>query len=365
MKPADPIIEVTGLRKVYRTPLSRRRVVAVDGISFAVERGEIFGFVGPNGAGKTTTIRILMGLIRPTAGGAQLFGHPVPSRQARARIGFLPEAPYFYEYLTVSEFLDLVGRLYGMDRRARRRRADELTELVGLERARKQALKSYSKGMLQRAGIAQALMSDPELVVLDEPTSGLDPLGRREVREIVLGLRRAGKTVFFSSHILADVEAIADRVAIIVGGRLHDVGRVMELVDRSLVSTAVRLRLAAEVGAAALEACSRRAERRGDELELELGPDADVDQILADARGLGARVISVAPRHETLEDLFVRRARIAGSEGLAARAGAADAREPESGPAPADPSPRDPAPTETETGAVGEATAGRRGAGAK
>jgi ABC-2 type transport system ATP-binding protein len=375
MKSADPIIEVRGLRKVYHTPLSRRRVVAVDGISFAVEPGEIFGFVGPNGAGKTTTIRILMGLIRPTAGGARLFGHPVPSRQARARIGFLPEAPYFYEYLTVGELLDLVGRLFGMDRRARRRRSDELIELVGLGRARKQALKSYSKGMLQRAGIAQALMSDPELVVLDEPTSGLDPLGRREVREIVLGLRSAGKTVFFSSHILADVEAIADRVAIIVGGKLHDVGRVMELVDRSLVSTAVRLRLPAEGGAAAaLEPRCRRVERRGDELELELGPDADVDQVLAEARALGARVISVAPRHESLEDLFVRRARIAGSEGLAARAGAplADEAGPEAPPAAKDGNADsgEPAPAH-ETGAAeaGDAdpprAAGRRGAGAK
>jgi len=322
MKPDAAIIEVRDLRKVYHTPLSRRRVVAVEGISFAVEPGEIFGFVGPNGAGKTTTIRILMGLIRPSAGSASLFGHPVPSRQARARIGFLPEAPYFYEYLTVGELLDLVGRLFGMDRRARRRRAGELIELVGLERARKQALKSYSKGMLQRAGVAQALMSDPELVVLDEPTSGLDPLGRREVREIVLRLRSAGKTVFFSSHILADVEAIADRVAIIVGGKLHDVGRVSELVDRSLVSTALRLRLPSGDGAAsaALEPRCRRVERRGDELELELGPDADVDQILAEARALGAKVVSVTPRHETLEDLFVRRARTAGSEGLGAGA---------------------------------------------
>ncbi len=331
------IIEVRGLRKVYHTPFSRRRVVAVDGISFAVEPGEIFGFVGPNGAGKTTTIRILMGLIRPSAGSASLFGHAVPSRQARARIGFLPEAPYFYEYLTVGELLDLVGRLFGMDRRARRRRADELIELVGLERARKQALKSYSKGMLQRAGIAQALMSDPELVVLDEPTSGLDPLGRREVREIVERLRKAGKTVFFSSHILADVEAIADRVAIIVGGRLHEVGRVSELVDASLVSTALRLRLPAGDGAAsaALEPRCRRVQRRGDELELELGPDADVDQILAEARALGAKVIAVTPRHETLEDLFVRRARMAGSEGLGGRAasGAAGVEETDTTPA--------------------------------
>jgi ABC-2 type transport system ATP-binding protein len=324
----DAVVEVRELRKVYHTPFSRRRVVAVDGVTFSVERGEIFGFVGPNGAGKTTTIRILMGLIRPSGGGASLFGHRVPSRRARARIGFVPEAPYFYEYLDVGELLDLVGRLYGMDRRARRRRADELIELVGLSRARKRPLRSYSKGMLQRAGIAQALVSDPELVVLDEPTSGLDPLGRREVREIVLGLRAAGKTVFFSSHILADVEAIADRVAILVGGKLHEVGRVSELIEDRVLSTSLRLLLpaGADIGAAAaaaaLEPRCRRIDRRGDELELELGPDGDVDQVLAEARALGARVLSVAPRRETLEDLFVRRARTAGSEGLGEAAAA-------------------------------------------
>jgi ABC-2 type transport system ATP-binding protein len=319
---AGPVIEVRELAKIYKTPFSRRRVTALQGVSFAVEPGEIFGFVGPNGAGKTTTIRILMGLIRPSHGTARVFGHEVPSRVARTRIGFLPEAPYFYEYLNVAELLDLVGRLFGMDRRARRRRADELIELVGLSRARKQPLRTYSKGMLQRAGIAQALVSDPELVVLDEPTSGLDPLGRREVRQIVLGLREAKKTVFFSSHILADVEAIADRVAILVGGTLHDLGRISDLVDRKVISTSLRLVVpaAAEIdagaAAAALEPRCRRVARRGDELELEVGADGDVDQLLAEARALGARVVSVAPRHETLEDLFVRRARLAGSEGL-------------------------------------------------
>jgi ABC-2 type transport system ATP-binding protein len=165
-------------------------------------------------------------------------------------------------------------------------------------------------------------MADPELVVLDEPTSGLDPLGRREVREIVLALREAGKTVFFSSHILADVEAIADRVAILVGGKLHEVGRVSELIDGAVLSTTLCLRLPPDGGAVAaaavLEPRCRRIARRGEELELELGPDADVDQMLAEARALGASVLSVTPRTETLEDLFVRRARIAGSEGLGA-----------------------------------------------
>ena len=316
------VIRVAGLEKTYRTPLSRRRVRALDGVSFEVRAGEIFGFVGPNGAGKTTTIRILMGLIRPSGGTASIFGHPVPSREARARLGFLPESPYFYEYLTVPELLDLVGRLFGMDRAARRRRTDELVELVGLTRARKQPMKSFSKGMLQRAGIAQALMSDPELVVLDEPTSGLDPLGRKEVRDIILSLREAGKTVFFSSHILADVEQIADRVALVVRGTLHDLGRIGDLIDQRLRSTAVRLRTGgddtAEAAAAALEPRCTSVTRRGGDLELELDADADVDAVLAAAREAGARVVSVTPRHETLEDLFIRRAAQGGTGGTGA-----------------------------------------------
>jgi ABC-2 type transport system ATP-binding protein len=308
------VIEVRGLERTYRTPLSRRQVRALNGVSFDVEPGEIFGFVGPNGAGKTTTIRILMGLIRSSAGTASIFGHLVPDRQARARLGFLPESPYFYEYLTVPEFLDLVGRLFGMDRTARRRRSEELVELVGLGRARKQPMKSFSKGMLQRAGIAQALMSDPELVVLDEPTSGLDPLGRKEVRDIILRLREAKKTVFFSSHILADVEQIADRVAILVGGTLYDVGPMDQLIDRKLRSTEVRLRpsdeTTAEAAAAALAERGHQPGRRGDLLVLELAPEVDVDEFLASARDNGARVVSVTPRHESLEDLFLRRARV-------------------------------------------------------
>jgi ABC-2 type transport system ATP-binding protein len=211
----DLAIDVHDLKKTYRTPFTRKKVEALRGVTFAVERGHIFGFVGPNGAGKTTTIRTLMGLIRPTAGTATLLGHELPSRAARRKIGFLPEAPYFYDYLTVGELCDLAGRLFGMAPAARRKRADELIERVGLAGARGMSLKKFSKGMLQRAGLAQALMNDPELVVLDEPMSGLDAIGRKEVRDLILELRDQGKTVFFSTHILSDVEAITDRVAII------------------------------------------------------------------------------------------------------------------------------------------------------
>ncbi|HEX5059993.1 MAG TPA: ABC transporter ATP-binding protein, partial [Kofleriaceae bacterium] len=239
----DSAIDVRDLRKTYRTPFRRKQVEALRGVTFTVERGQIFGFVGPNGAGKTTTIRTLMGLLKPTGGSATILGHAIPSRAARFKLGFLPESPYFYDYLTVGELLDLAGRLFGLPHGLRKKRADELIEKVGLGRARAQSLKKYSKGMLQRAGLAQALMNDPELVVLDEPMSGLDPIGRKEVRDLIIELREAGKTVFFSSHILTDIEAIADRVAIVARGQLQSQGTPAELIQRTILGIDVQLRI--------------------------------------------------------------------------------------------------------------------------
>ncbi|HTR51645.1 MAG TPA: ABC transporter ATP-binding protein [Kofleriaceae bacterium] len=304
----DLAIEARDLAKTYRTPFRRKKVEALCGVSFEVGRGEIFGFVGPNGAGKTTTIRTLMGLIRPTAGTAAILGHAIPSRAARFRIGFLPESPYFYDYLTVGELLDLAGRLFGIAHDVRRKRADALIERVGLDRARTQRLKKFSKGMLQRAGIAQALMNDPEVVVLDEPMSGLDPIGRKEVRDLILELREQGKTVFFSSHILTDIEAIADRVAIVARGKLEAQGKPGELVARTVlgVDVCVRVPGSAETDAE-LAGIATRVRRTGDELAVTLPADADVDAWLERARARGAKVVSVAPRFETLEDLFLRK----------------------------------------------------------
>ncbi|MBA3391415.1 MAG: ABC transporter ATP-binding protein [Deltaproteobacteria bacterium] len=297
---------VRDLRKTYRTPFRRKKVEALSGVTFTVERGQIFGFVGPNGAGKTTTIRTLMGLIRPTAGSAAILGHAIPSRDARRRVGFLPEAPYFYDYLTVGELLDLAGRLFGMSAAARTKRANELIEKVGLDRARSQSLKKFSKGMLQRAGLAQALMNDPEVVVLDEPMSGLDPIGRKEVRDLILELRDQGKTVFFSTHILSDVEAITDEVAIIARGQLQAQGSPAELVQKTLRGVEVTVRLAADVATAELETGAERVRRVGTELAVVLPADTDVDAWIARAHTAGAKIISVSPRHETLEDLFLR-----------------------------------------------------------
>jgi ABC-2 type transport system ATP-binding protein len=304
-----PVIEVQDLRKVYRTPFRRRKVQALSGISFEVRRGEIFGFLGPNGAGKTTTIRVLMGLIAATGGTAKIFGHRIPSRQARMRLGFLPEQPYFYDYLTVGELLDLTGRLFGLDGATRKKRAAQLIDRVGLGRARDQNLKKFSKGMMQRAGLAQALMNDPDLVVLDEPMSGLDPIGRKEVRDLIVELHDQGKTVFFSSHILTDVEAVADRVAIVARGQIRAQGAPTELVQQTILGTDVVLRVPDADGdqlATALAGRARSVRRSAGEVILSIAPDQDIDDLLAAARGAGGRVVAVTPRHETLEDLFLR-----------------------------------------------------------
>ena len=272
-------------------------------MSFSVKRGHIFGFVGPNGAGKTTTIRTLMGLIKPSGGSASILGKSIPSRAARARVGFLPEAPYFYDYLTVDELLDLAGRLFGIDAAARKKRANELIEKVGLARARTQSLKKFSKGMLQRAGLAQALMNDPDVVVLDEPMSGLDPIGRKEVRDLMLELREQGKTVFFSTHILSDVEAITDDIAIIARGQLQAQGTRDELVKRAIVGTEITVRVGED---GELTAGAERKVRTGDLLTVVLPGDADVDAWITRAHAAGAKIVSVTPQHETLEDLFLR-----------------------------------------------------------
>jgi ABC-2 type transport system ATP-binding protein len=298
---ADIAIAVRDLTKTYRTPFRRKKVEALRGVTFTVTRGHIFGFVGPNGAGKTTTIRTLMGLIKPTSGDASIFGHAIPSRAARARVGFLPEAPYFYDYLTISELLDLAGRLFGMSRSARKQRADMLIDRVGLARARSQSLKKFSKGMLQRAGLAQALMNDPDVVVLDEPMSGLDPIGRKEVRDLMLELREHGKTVFFSTHILSDVEAITDDIAIIARGHLQAQGTPAELVKKTLQGTEITVRCDTPD---ALKA--ERVLKVGDTLTYVLSAETDVDKWIDDAHAAGAKIVSVSPRHETLEDLFLR-----------------------------------------------------------
>ncbi len=220
------VIEINGLSKDYETGFwKKKKVRALDGLDLKVRGGQIFGFLGGNGAGKTTTIKLLMGLIFPTEGSATILGSDISDVQMHGRIGYCPENPYFYDYLTAAELMDYFGRIFGYDESTRRAKTDELLTAVGLaEKDRKRQLRKYSKGMLQRVGLAQSLINDPEIVFLDEPMSGLDPVGRREIRELIAGLRAKGTTVFMSTHILSDIEALCDEVAILRGGRLAAAG---------------------------------------------------------------------------------------------------------------------------------------------
>ncbi|MBI3074079.1 MAG: ABC transporter ATP-binding protein [Deltaproteobacteria bacterium] len=304
------VLRAENLVKTFKKPFQMRsQVRAVRGLSLDVLRGEIFGFVGPNGAGKTTTIKMMMGLIFPTSGRAFVLGEPVPSGAAKTHVGFLPENPYFYDYLTALEFLDLVGRLFGLPKAIRRERATRLLERVGLARARDQRLRTFSKGMLQRLGLAQALVNDPKLVVLDEPMSGLDPIGRKEVRDLIIDLKNEGRTVFFSTHILSDVELICDRVAIIIQGEVRGVGALESLLSPKLLTVEVVSREGGS-GTAGQPALERDA-------VVTLPGDADVESYLKERLAVGARIVSVIPRRESLEDVFVREAM--GTGGDAAR----------------------------------------------
>ncbi|HET9014954.1 MAG TPA: ABC transporter ATP-binding protein [Thermomicrobiaceae bacterium] len=305
-------VETFGLRKVYG-----ERAVVQD-LTLRVGDGEVFGFLGPNGAGKTTSVKMLMGLVRPTAGTARLLGRPLGDRQAREQIGFLPEMFRFHDWLTGEQLLDFHGRLYGMSRGERRRRIPEVLETVGLAHSGGQRVRTYSKGMQQRIGIAQALINNPRLVFLDEPTSALDPLGRRDVRAIITRLRDQGVTVFLNSHLLSEVESVSDRVAIITHGRVAAIGPMAELLRRELT---VELRL----GSA------------GPEVLAELGKVVTVEHVDGAARPVviarvpddetiaravdllvrrGVPVYGVMPEHRTLEEVFVD---VVGSDGEESR----------------------------------------------
>ncbi|MFA4910262.1 MAG: ABC transporter ATP-binding protein [Desulfobacteria bacterium] len=223
------VITTEGLTKEFRVGFRMKRVLALDNLNLKVEEGEIFGYIGPNGAGKTTTLKIIMGLIYPTSGNVQIFGRDIKDINIKMDIGFLPEAPYFYDYLTAREFLDFYSQLFGLGKKERERRIEELLDMVDLRLVKDTQLRKFSRGMLQRIGIAQALINDPKLVVLDEPMSALDPVGRTKIRDVILRLKDEGKTVFFSSHILSDVEMICDRVGLLVNGKLKEIGKLEEL----------------------------------------------------------------------------------------------------------------------------------------
>ncbi|MEE9384836.1 MAG: ABC transporter ATP-binding protein [Nannocystaceae bacterium] len=301
------ILKAERLRKVFVSGFFRRRTVAVDEVSFAVERGEVFGYLGPNGAGKTTTMKMLTGLILPTSGSATLFDKPVGDRESKLRLGYLPENPYFYDHLTAPEFLHLVGHLFGLPRNTRNRRAGELLERLDLQHAARRPLRSFSKGMMQRVGLAQALIGDPDLVVLDEPMSGLDPIGRKLVRDLIMELRDRGKTVFFSTHILSDAALLCDRVGIIVDGRMRDVGPLGALLSPKVLQIEVLWEMPNDAPMS-----DWRERFPGDHSTTSEGEvyrsstQTDADQFVAALLAQGGHALSVTPQRESLEDLFVR-----------------------------------------------------------
>ena len=312
---ADLLIQVDGLRKVYRQGFWMRRVDAVRGISFQVSRGEAYGFLGPNGAGKTTTIKILMGLMRPTGGNVRLFGLPVPQRKTRERVGFMPENPYVYPYLTPREFVGTCARLSGLRGGVLRDRVEHVLRQTGIAYAASRQVRQLSKGMLQRTGLAAALVADPELLVLDEPMSGLDPGGRKEVRDMIMEERRRGRTIFFSTHILADVPALCDHMAILQKGQTVVAGRIDEILAREVLRTDVMLQ---GPQPEFRELCDKRGLRtrleRG-QLVVEIEAREPVSRLLQEALGRQIEVVEVTPRQQSLEELFVRSGGEGTSEG--------------------------------------------------
>jgi len=299
-------LSMQGLHKVYRRGLLRTRQVALESLDLEVPRGGIFGFIGHNGAGKTTTIKLLMGLTRPTRGSALVLGHPIGHLASLARIGFLPERPYFYDYLTGREFLDFYARLFGLPAAVRRTRTGQLLQTVELAQAADDQLRTYSKGMLQRIGVAQSLLNDPELVILDEPMSGLDPAGRRLIRNLILRMRDEGRTVFFSSHILSDVEMICDRIGILVRGRLHYSGEVADLLDQHTDRIEIRAEAVAAEVAAELAGRADQVTEHGTQWLLRCMEGEPSRDLLSFLTSNGAQVISVTPLRPSLEELFVR-----------------------------------------------------------
>jgi ABC-2 type transport system ATP-binding protein len=306
-----PAIETERLSKDYLVGFWRPRPYrALDGLTLSVEPGEVFGFLGPNGAGKSTTLKLLMQLIFPTSGTARILGRPVGDVAVRRRIGFLAENPYYYDYLTAEELLTYFARLFGYDPADAKTRVSRVLDQVGLGAERRMRLRSFSKGMVQRVGLAQAILNDPEVVFLDEPMSGLDPLGRRDVRDLILGLRARGCTVFFSSHILSDAEALCDRVAIVAQGKLAASGRLDELLAFELKGWEL---VVADAPAALLAALPGRfpgaTPLSHGRIALKLPPDAEPDRVMAGLRAEGARVESLNPVRHSLEDFFMQHVR--------------------------------------------------------
>jgi ABC-2 type transport system ATP-binding protein len=306
----DTVVEINNLTKDYELGFWRKRKVrALDKLSLTVNQGEIFGFLGANGAGKTTTLKLLMTLIFPTDGGARILGHEISDVSMHSRIGYLPENPYFYDYLTALEFLNFCGQIFGFSKAKRNNRSTDLLSRVRLDESKwNTQLRKFSKGMLQRVGLAQALINDPEVVFLDEPMSGLDPIGRREVRDLIAALRQEGKTVFMCSHILSDIEVLCDRVAILKGGRLAHVGYLEELRKKVIGQDVLEIIVTGTEAAALQQHLPPDAFRitvTPAGLRIEVNEEKDVDTVIAALRKTGGKLVSVQPLRQSLEELFI------------------------------------------------------------
>ena len=305
-------VEIKNLSKDYETGFwKKKRIRALDDLTLNVKPGQIFGFLGGNGAGKTTTIKTLMRLQFPTEGSAKILGHDISDVQMHRRIGYCPENPYFYDYLSARELMQYFGELFGYDKEKRKLRCEELLTAVGLdEKDWKKQLRKYSKGMLQRVGLAQSLINDPEIVFLDEPMSGLDPVGRREIRELIASLREKGTTVFMSTHILSDIEALCDEVAILRGGKLAASGNLSDLLTRSGESRSLEINVEGVSAEAIREpiefiaGASLTPKPNG--ATIEVVDESDVEAVLQITRKAGGRLASVQPVKQSLEELFVK-----------------------------------------------------------
>ena len=296
-------IEIEDLTKDYPYGfLHMKKKRSLEGLTMQVEDGEVFGFLGPNGAGKSTTIKLLVGLIFPDAGSARILGKPISDVEMHRDIGYLPEQPYFYDYLTAAEVLDYFARFHDLTATDRRERVTRMLKKVGLETAGKIQLRKYSKGMLQRVGLAQAILHDPKVVILDEPMSGLDPIGRREVRDIILELKREGRTVLFSTHILSDAEMLCDRVGVIVSGKLRGVGAPEEIVGVATQGMEILFELSKQENAAA--AVLAKATKTGERYRLQV-PEAELYAALEQLRAAGAKILSVTGVKPSLEEYFL------------------------------------------------------------